>query len=351
MWKRGCTETEMSLEDWKRLADNSGAAGISHFEMFGGDALLRPEVLFPLIRYSSEKGIPCDFVSNGLLLDAEAARQIVLSGTSVQAVSLDGVGQTHDEIRGMPGAFDKALSALRNLKKARESLSEDKKTPQIVVNCTVSNANVKKLDSLVELAEDLQPDVLALEYVGQVSQAATRQSAVAGILPDPYYVVQEQSHYLSPDDARFLKDWIAETHSRGRPRGVVFNTENIDVLLPHHMSSGRLPWRSCYVCRTHVIIDPSGNVLCCPFFSGYHLGNVLERPLGELWGGGKHREFIHAQSSKKIAICTECILSVQRNPTLVESVAKRFSQYLIRRTGRRSAPGPTDGSHVSPGPC
>ena len=81
MWKRGSTETEMSLETWERLVGDFRRAGISHFEMFGGDALLRPEVLFPLMRRASESGIPCDLVTNGLLMDAGAARETVLSGT------------------------------------------------------------------------------------------------------------------------------------------------------------------------------------------------------------------------------------------------------------------------------
>ena len=351
MWKRGSTETEMPPESWTRLVGDFRRAGVSHFEMFGGDALLRPDVLFPLIRRASENGIPCDLVTNGLLMDAGAARDTVLSGTRVVAVSIDGVGDTHDAIRGTPGAFDRALAALRNVMKARQALSKDGRVPQIVINCTVSRVNARRLDPLIDLAEDLKPDVLALEYVGEVSRAAIARSAVAGVMPDPYYVAQSETQYLPEEDVEYLKDWIARTHSARRPRGVTFNTENIDVLQPQQMSSGKLPWKSCYVCRTHVILDPAGNVLCCPFFSGYHLGNVTERPLGEIWGNEKHREFIRAQEGKNIGICTECILSVQRNPSFVEAVSKRFSQYLIRRAGRRGAPDLADGPHVSPGPC
>jgi len=351
MWRRGSTETEMSPDVWKRLAGDLRRAGVSHFEMFGGDALLRPDVLFPFMRGATENGIPCDLVTNGLLMDAEAARETVLSGAKQVAVSIDGVGDTHDAIRGTPGAFDKAVAAVRNLMKARETLSKDGRVPQVVINCTVSRANARLLEPLVELAEDLGPNVLALEYVGEVSQSAIDHSAVAGISPDPYYVVQDESQYLPAEDVASLKDWIARTHAAGRPRGVTFNTENIDVLLPEQMSSGTLPWKSCYVCRTHVILDPSGNVLCCPFFSQYHLGNVTEHALADVWGNEKHREFIRAQGRKEIAICAECILSVQRNPSFAEAVSKRFSQYMMRRAARRGAPGLTDESHVSSGPC
>lgn len=330
---------EMPVESWLHLADDFAGARMFHFEMFGGDVLLRQDVLFPLMRRASEHGIPCDLITNGLLMNAEAARQAVLSGATLVSVSIDGVGETHDTIRGVPGAFDRAVAAVQNVLAARAALSKDPRVPLIVMNCTVSRVNARGLDPLVELAEDLRPDVLALEYVGEVSQRAIDASAVAGVLPDPYYVVQAQSQYLSAEDARFLKDWIAGMHSQGRPRGVTLNTENIDILRPEEMVSGRLPWKSCYVCRTHVIVDPSGNVLCCPFFSHYKLGNLTERPLNEIWGNEKHREFIRAQQRGDIAICAECILSVQRNPSFAEAVSKRFSQYMMRRAARRNAPG------------
>ncbi len=340
MWQRGSSGAEMPIEGWKRFIDDAARARFINLEMFGGDALLRPEILFPAVSHATERGIPCDLTTNGLLLDSEAARQVVVSGTRVVYLSLDGVGETHDRIRGVPGAFEKALSGLRSLRAAREALSKDKKLPVFILNTTVSAANVRKLDSLVELAEEERPDVLALEYVGQNSDGAIQNSSVGGVLPDPYFLTKGGSHYLSEDDAEFLKRWVVEMHARGRPKNVVFNSENVDVLLPRHMSSGELPWKRCYVCRTIVILDPSGNVLCCPFFSRYHLGNIAELPLSEIWGNQRHREFIRAQGNGEIAICRECILSLQRNPTFTEAIAKRASQYVLRRRGRGVGLGP-----------
>ncbi|UCF79025.1 MAG: radical SAM protein [Candidatus Eiseniibacteriota bacterium] len=351
MWRRGRSEDELGLDRWKSAVDQCAQAGVRNIEMFGGDALLRPEVLFSLIEHASAQGVACDVVTNGLLLDVEAARQLVLSGTSLVAISIDGVGETHDSVRGVPGAFERALAGLRHLKAARESHSSTPGVPRIAINCTVSRRNVKELEPLVELAEREGPDVLAFEYVGQVSETAIRASAVNGVFPDPYFVVQEESNYLSEEEAGSLKRWIDEKHAASKPTGVVLNTENIDVLDPRQMSAGRLPWKKCYVCRSLVIVDPSGNVLCCPFFSRYYLGNISVEPLSHIWNGDRHRLFVRSQEGKKMAICGECILTLQRNPTFAESLVKRFYQYRRRRRhGDRHAER-NDERYFSQGPC
>jgi radical SAM protein with 4Fe4S-binding SPASM domain len=351
MWRRGKREEELTLSGWKRVVDECAKAGISNIEMFGGDALLRKDILFPLIRYGRARGIECDVVTNGLLLDNEVARELVLAGTNLVSVSIDGVGGTHDSVRGVPGAFERALAGLRHLKAARESLSKIEGVPQLVMNCTVSRKNFRELEPLVELAEKERPEVLALEYVGEVSDSAISNSAVDGILPDPYFIVQEESNYLTQEEAGYLKEWIEEKHKSSRPSGVVLNSENIDVLNIEQMTTGAFPWKKCYVCRSLVIVDPSGNVLCCPFFSRYLLGNAAEESLSYVWGGERHRRFIRSQVERQIGICGECIMTLQRNPAFVESLVKRLSQFLKRRRhgGKQAV---SDGEkYVSKGSC
>jgi len=351
MWKRGGSEKEIALEDWKRVVDESEKAELEKIEMFGGDALLRPDVLFPLIDYATNRGVACDLTTNGILLNEELSRQTVLAGPEVVYLSIDGVGEIHDSIRGVHGAFNKALSALRNLKSEKEAISSTSGKPEIVINTTISRRNVREMESLLELVEKERPDVWALECVGQISDTSVRASAVDGILPDPYFVAQDQSNCLSKEEAKFLKGWIEEKRKIVRPKGMVFNTENVDALSVEQISSGLVPWRKCYVCRTTVLVDPSGSVLCCPFFSKYSLGNLTTEPLSEIWGNSKHRLFIRAQAERKIAICEECILTVQRNPNMMGALAKRYSQYWKRRKYKTKQSLSSEKGHLSKQPC
>jgi len=350
MWKRGKTDDEISLEQWERVVDQFAAAKFEKIEMFGGDAILRADVLFPLMKYAVDRGVICDLTTNGILMNEENARQSILAKPGVLYVSIDGVGDVHDSIRGVNGAFKKAVTALRNLKAAREALSPDGPKPLIVMNTTISKRNVNEMESLFQLAEEEGPDVLALEYVGEASEKAISQSAVDGILPDPYFVPQSGSCFVSEKEALSLKQWIEDKRKVSRSARVVFNTENIDWLSVRQMSTGQMPWRKCYVCRTTVLVDPSGNVLCCPFFSKYSLGNLMTEPLHEIWGNERHRRFIRAQAEKKIAICDECVLTIQRNPSFVGSLANRYSQYWKRRKDKTRKASDEEG-RLSKEPC
>lgn len=207
------------------------------------------------------------------------------------------------------------------------------------------------MESLFEFVEKEAPDVLALEYVGEISEEAIRASAVDGILPDPYFIPQGESSFVTEEEAKTLKQWIEDKRKIARSTRVVFNAENVDALSVKQMGSGVVPWRRCYMCRTTMLVDPSGNVLCCPFFSKYSLGNLTSEPLGKIWGNARHRLFIHAQAQKKIAICKQCVLTIQRNPSLIGALATRYSQYWKRRkdkTGRTLSSGE---GHLSKEPC
>jgi radical SAM protein with 4Fe4S-binding SPASM domain len=79
----------------------------------GGDPLTRPDIL-GIIRRCREKGIRAVLSTNGIAIDAEIAGKIKDAGVSYVGVSLDGGRKVNDSIRGMDGAFDKALAAIRH---------------------------------------------------------------------------------------------------------------------------------------------------------------------------------------------------------------------------------------------
>ena len=82
IWKRsGNINEELTLDEYKRFIDEICDYGgnYNNVEMFGGDALLRKDVLIPLIKYIKEKGIQrCSLPTNGNLLDEEIAHGLVV---------------------------------------------------------------------------------------------------------------------------------------------------------------------------------------------------------------------------------------------------------------------------------
>ncbi len=86
-----------------------------HINFTGGEPLLSRE-LFRLLALCGEHGLTCGILTNGTLIDSETAGRLgKIRGLSFVQVSIDGVRETHDRIRGQ-GNFDKAFAGLRLLK-------------------------------------------------------------------------------------------------------------------------------------------------------------------------------------------------------------------------------------------
>ncbi len=103
---------ELSREDGLRLLDDLGRFGVPVVLFSGGEPLMRPD-LFDLIARARERGMRAVLSTNGTLITPETAARLKEQGLSYVGVSLDGLRETHDRFRGMPGAFDRALEGIR----------------------------------------------------------------------------------------------------------------------------------------------------------------------------------------------------------------------------------------------
>lgn len=86
------------------------------FYVTGGEPLLRPD-LFEVTSYMSHLGFVWGMVTNGTLVNPSVIDRAWASGMATVSVSLDGLEDAHDWLRGR-GTFRKALAAVRLLKDA-----------------------------------------------------------------------------------------------------------------------------------------------------------------------------------------------------------------------------------------
>ncbi|MCG8430132.1 MAG: radical SAM protein [Candidatus Omnitrophica bacterium] len=329
MWRRAEEGDELSLPEWKKVIDDAASCGIRSVEMFGGDALLRKDVLVPLTRYAREKNIPeVDLTTNAFLLDKQTAKELISAGFYQIYVSLDGVGPVHERTRGVDGAFERVTQGLSYLIEARAG----NVFPQVVMNCTVSKLNAHGLKELMPLAERLGVDRLAYEYIGEFPQEAIRCSRIDNVAPEPYYTTGADSLLLDRKEALYVKGVLKELRRAVLGRKLEVFTRNIDVLTIDEMTRGVLPHKKCYVCRYQITIDPYGEVLACPFFNRYSLGNVTGSSLRDIWRSPRHRRFISSVDSGKVNMCRHCILGVERNPSIIQELEQAY--LYLRNRGR-----------------
>jgi len=142
---------DLSTETAKAIIDQIAAASSPILVLSGGEPLFRKDI-FELARYGTDKGLRVALATNGTLVTKQVAQKIIDSGVKRVAISLDGADAlTHDTFRGIPVAFDAAITGFRNLKDLGMSVQ---------INTTIARHNAHQLPHVLELAKSLGADAL-----------------------------------------------------------------------------------------------------------------------------------------------------------------------------------------------
>ena len=178
----------------------------------GGEPLLRPE-FFDILGYAHELGYRWGMTTNATLITGEVAHRLAEAGMRTVSVSIDGLRETHDRLRGLTGGYDAAMKGIRNL--INENTFQN-----IQVTTVVNHENIGELDELFLVMDGLDIDswrVINLEPIGRALQwpnrmltqedyrrlfSFIREKRLAG-----YPVEYGCSHYLGPELEGELRDW------------------------------------------------------------------------------------------------------------------------------------------------
>jgi MoaA/NifB/PqqE/SkfB family radical SAM enzyme len=87
----------------------SAAVGLEVISFCGGEPFVHPDFL-EIVEFAMSIGLKVQLVTNGSLVKPEHMHS--LRGLDCFTVSVDGVPDAHDKIRGVPGAWEKAILAL-----------------------------------------------------------------------------------------------------------------------------------------------------------------------------------------------------------------------------------------------
>lgn len=134
---------ELSTAEGLRLIDALAAYGRPLLILTGGEPMTRPDI-YRLARHATDQGLRVVMAPCGKLITPDTARQMRAAGIRRISISLDGSSAaTHDAFRGVPGAFDAALTGIAHAQAAGIEFQ---------VNTTVTRQNVSDLPAIFELA-------------------------------------------------------------------------------------------------------------------------------------------------------------------------------------------------------
>lgn len=148
---------ELSREQGYRLLDEIRSFGEPLMVFTGGDPLKRPD-LYDLIRHSVKIGLRTNVTPSATpLLTAEAIEGFKAAGVSRMAISLDGPdAPSHDDFRGIPGTFERAMFALRH---ARDIGLDTQ------LQTTVTKRNMARLPEMADLAKEVRTKMWSLFFL------------------------------------------------------------------------------------------------------------------------------------------------------------------------------------------
>jgi len=151
---------EMSDKEISRLIDEISQMGIRIFGVLGGEPFLRKGILLKSMEKIKKHGIIGSMVSNGTLVGEKDIIKIVKMEWDLIRFSIDGLRETHDNLRGVRGSFDRVVNSVKNFYKVKKRTKSN--FPTVEVNFVLTNKNYNQLGDLIK---ELAPYKINFVYI------------------------------------------------------------------------------------------------------------------------------------------------------------------------------------------
>ncbi len=285
-----CSEAlpdELTTEEAMAICDDMGKLGMKWVTLSGGEPLTRKD--WPQIaRRLNDNGVIPNLITNGWLLDEETAESMKESGLGTVAISLDGVRDTHDDIR-CKGSFDRSMEAFKRLKK------HGIYTGAIT---SINKNNLKELEEIKKILLDLEVDSWQLQICIPMGN-----------------MVNHKEELVDPEDIDTILDFCLDTAMEKQitvyPADCLgYYTEKEELIRAISLgNSSFAPWSGCNAGRRGFGLLHNGDVLGCTSIRdrSFIEGNVKDRNLVEIWNGEENFKWMREMTREDLdGVCKGC---------------------------------------------
>ena len=247
---------EQILSAMRDLKENIGT--YTMINISGGEPLLRKD-LFQIMTEITAMGFDWGMVSNGSLITDSVIEKMKASGMKTITVSLDGLRETHDSLRHLPGSYDKIIEALKKLKAAAF-------LDHLQVTFTANKRNVYEFEELYEILNPIGLDSIRVSFMDPIGRALDNTNLLLN---------REEILYIT-----------------GLANKINSNPKNTQIIwgCPHFLNN--LLDRRRFMCFTGIYgasILFNGDIFVCPNVphrQEFIQGNILKDSLSEVWKNG-----------------------------------------------------------------
>ncbi len=263
---------ELSTPEIHRVMDELHAFGVRVLILSGGEPLMHPDI-FAIASRAKAMGFYVGLSSNGTLVTPQNIARLVELDLDYVGVSLDGLREIHDRFRRRAGAFDESLAGIRLC--VKEGL-------KVGMRFTLTADNAADLPGLLALMRREGVDKFYLSHLNYAGRGnRNRMSDAAGDMTRTALDL-------------LIRQCLEDIAADRRTEFVTGNNDADGVYLYHWVrrnmpdSAPRLrrmlqAWGGNSSGVNIANIDNLGKVHPDTMWWDYTLGNVRERPFGEIW--------------------------------------------------------------------
>jgi MoaA/NifB/PqqE/SkfB family radical SAM enzyme len=279
------------IKDWK-----------PKITLIGGETLLYRE-LYPLLEHLKQADLRVHIITNGMLLGRYA--EVIVKEDLVEhfTVSVDGLPDTHDQIRGGKDIFKRAMAGIRTIDKFKQQFG--KETPRINVNFVVSTWNYVQMRDFAELMRDEPIDWLNFQHLQYTSADIARQHN--RVFKQKFGITTEQWDAFVIEDVGIDGDRLVESMRAVKageyPYRITWLPDLPDEEIKRYYSDHFDSNRRCISPWAYAAILPSGNVSPC---LQYFMGNLNEQGFKEIWNNEQYVQFRREVKKGLFPVCDRC---------------------------------------------
>ena len=244
------TDNELTTEQAKYAIDQIDKLGVFILHFSGGEPLLRKD-LEEIALYAKRKGMYTSLDTNGTLITKERAKSLTCFHRI--AVSIDGIGETHEEIRGK-NTFKKTIRGIKYLKEYSNS--------NVGAIFTINKLNYMEMEEMIDFAK-VNCDFIDFSPINVIKELFLDRDT-ANKVGEKLVELKRKNKYFMENTMEYLK--LFNQFLQGK---TVIDC-NIE----------------CHPFILYCILNPDGNVSGCVDICS-QVGNILEEDIMELHRRGE----------------------------------------------------------------
>jgi Y-X(10)_GDL-associated radical SAM protein len=281
-------ESELTTAECMDVVTALARLGAREVTLIGGEAYLRKDWI-EIVRAVRAHGMRATVQTGGRNLTEARLSAAVQAGLQGIGVSIDGLKARHDELRGVPESFDKALDAVRRARAHGIGVG---------VNTQIG------AQTMADLPELMRTIVAAGATHWQIQLTVAMGNAV-----------DNDALLLQPYQLSELMPLLARLYREGLDLGLLLAVgNNIGYFGPHEEQlrgggNESIHWNGCAAGQNVLGIEADGTIKGCPSLRtvGYAGGNVRDLSLEEIWHGSAEIHFGRLRSVDDLwGFCQSC---------------------------------------------